>query len=65
MLPDFGTGGVGTPREAWGDIPGVAFSWSLLLLDFPHLRRVSKGIDKAVEQGTRDFYHIGWFLRYP
>ena len=48
-----------------GAIIGVAFSCLLLLLDFPHLRRVSKGIDKAVEQGTRDFYHIGWFLRYP
>ena len=31
MLPDFGAGGVGTRSEAKGDIPGVAFSWLLLL----------------------------------
>ena len=52
MLPDFGAGGVGTPREAWGDIPGVAFSWLLLLakcLDRGHSEQVYEDIVNAFE----------------
>ena len=59
-LPDFGTGDVGTRSEAEGSIFGVAFSWLLLLLDFPHFCRLVGKLEEFYPEAStpqREVHH--------